>query len=120
MNAIERKTLRDIMTVTSVSDPDANFDTVMETVARWMPEDRGLMYRATVFTSGKVELESFDPLPVRKSWEGVYDLGGEPKWIAARIAALSILNLPPPPQPVEGVGMRINEWVFWIVAPGHR
>lgn len=116
MTPMERATFADL-TAVSIDMPPDEFEALMIEVAQWLPEDRGRMYRATVLGGERVKIESFDTISVAQQLDGVYVLGRAPKWVAERIAALSILSLPPPPQVVEEVGMRISANVFWIVAP---
>jgi len=44
-------------------------------------------------------------------------MGTEPMWITDRLMALGIMEIPPPPRPIEGVGLRMSATVFWIIAP---
>jgi len=42
-------------------------------------------------------------------------LSGLPQWMQARVAVLSMLTESPPTKPIEGVGRRITDTVYWIV-----
>lgn len=59
--------------------------------------------------------------PVDDSIEGEYaDAHALPKWVQERIAVLMMLSPEPPTEEVDGVGRRISETVFWVVAPSER
>jgi hypothetical protein len=45
----------------------------------------------------------------------VQTLSGLPQWMQARVAVLSMLTESPPTKPIEGVGRRITDTVYWIV-----
>jgi len=38
-----------------------------------------------------------------------------PRWMQERVAVLSMLTESPPTKPIEGVGRRITDTVYWIV-----
>jgi hypothetical protein len=38
-----------------------------------------------------------------------------PQWMQERVAVLSMLTESPPTKPIEGVGRRISDTVYWIV-----
>jgi hypothetical protein len=38
-----------------------------------------------------------------------------PRWMQERVSVLSMLSESPPTSPVEGVGRRITDTVYWIV-----
>lgn len=40
-----------------------------------------------------------------------------PKWMQDRLAVLSILRAPPPPQDVAGVGCKVQDNVYWVYEP---
>ena len=47
--------------------------------------------------------------------EGMYASTDElPEWMQLRLAALHMLEVPPPPNRVDGVGCRISPDVFWV------
>ena len=53
-----------------------------------------------------------DPDGVEAEYDSVDDL---PEWIARKLAVLSMIDPDDHPTPdVEGVGRRINRWVYWI------
>jgi hypothetical protein len=45
----------------------------------------------------------------------VDDLSDLPKWMQERVVVLSMLTERPPTKPIEGVGRRISDTVYWIV-----
>jgi hypothetical protein len=48
--------------------------------------------------------------------EGIYDDTSKlPEWMQERLAVLSMMKVDPPQNKVEGVGMRIDEHVYWII-----
>jgi hypothetical protein len=48
--------------------------------------------------------------------EGIYDNTSLlPAWMQERLAVLSIMKVDPPQTKVEGVGMRVDENVYWII-----
>lgn len=51
-----------------------------------------------------------------KCLEGVYNTTDElPAWMQERIAVLSMMKVNPPQTKVEGVGMRVDENVYWVL-----
>jgi hypothetical protein len=42
-------------------------------------------------------------------------LSGLPEWMQERVSVLSMLTERPPTAPIEGVGRRITDTVYWIV-----
>lgn len=48
--------------------------------------------------------------------EGIYhDTSHLPAWVQEKLAVLSMMKVSPPQTKVEGVGMRVDEHVFWII-----
>lgn len=48
--------------------------------------------------------------------EGIYsDTSQLPDWMQDRIAVLSMMKVNPPQTKIEGVGMRVDEHVFWVI-----
>lgn len=48
--------------------------------------------------------------------EGIYDDTSKlPAWMQERLAVLSMMKVDPPQTKVEGVGMRVDENVYWII-----
>lgn len=48
--------------------------------------------------------------------EGIYDDTSHlPDWMQERLAVLSLMKVDPPQTKIEGVGMRVDQHVFWIV-----
>lgn len=48
--------------------------------------------------------------------EGIYDDTSQlPGWMQERLAVLSMMKVDPPQTKVEGVGMRVDEYVYWII-----
>lgn len=82
---------------------------------RWIAPIEPRLNRATVLDNGSVKIEPF--VTTRNSLPENYTLGEDPKWVTDRILALMLMPLPPPPLTIDGVGMRVSENIFWIVAP---
>ena len=52
---------------------------------------------------------------VDKEIDGDYASVDElPIWMQDRLAVLSLLEVPPPPNDVDGVGCRIGPYLFWV------
>ncbi len=81
----------------------------------WVPDNSSRLARVQVLEGERLHLEAFEPLLIDLPPTGIYDLVAVPDWVRARIAALSIMPIPPPPQQVEAVGLRISETVFWVI-----
>lgn len=48
--------------------------------------------------------------------EGIYDDTSQlPMWMQERLAVLSMMKVDPPQTKVEGVGMRVDHNVYWII-----
>lgn len=48
--------------------------------------------------------------------EGIYeDISELPTWMQERLAVLSMMKVNPPQTKVEGVGMRVDESVYWVL-----
>lgn len=64
-----------------------------------------------------VYMETFANITNLSIVDGDYPYHMVPDWVKDRVAALYITAPPPPPHPVDGVGIRINENTFWVEAP---
>jgi hypothetical protein len=82
-----------------------------------MYTSRDHMIRAEVMDATRVVLQPFNEVCVDLLPSGDYTIGTEPMWITDRLMALGLVEIPPPPRPIEGVGLRISATVFWIIAP---
>ena len=67
-------------------------------------------HRVVVMYIGDDEFDS----PLDGIYGSVDDL---PMWIQKRLAVLMIMSAEPPTTEVKGVGRRISQNVFWVVAP---
>lgn len=48
--------------------------------------------------------------------EGIYKTTLDlPEWMQAKIAVLNLIKVNPPQEKIEGVGMRVDENVFWVI-----
>jgi hypothetical protein len=53
---------------------------------------------------------------VDKEAEGTYtDMSELPAWMQERVAVLSMMKVDPPQTKVEGIGMRVDENVYWVI-----
>ena len=53
---------------------------------------------------------------VDKEAEGTYaDMSELPAWMQERVAVLSMMKVDPPQTKVEGIGMRVDESVYWVI-----
>lgn len=88
----------------------------LATITQWVQSYTTRLYRVTMLDSDKVSVESVSPLAKEvPPYEGM--LGDFPNWVADRVAALSIMPVPPPPIEIDDVGMRISEDTYWVIAP---
>ena len=81
----------------------------------WIEANEPRLYRAVLVNDEKVILTPFVALVDKMPPD--YTLGMEPKWVTERIAVLRMMPLPPPPHKIEGIGMRVDQSTFWIIAP---
>lgn len=90
-------------------------------VAYWIGDTSDLphddnIYRVTIDeVSGQVRvacigLESVDAI-VDGNYDGIESL---PDWMREKLTLLSMLSATPPTEPVEGVGRRINQSIYWV------
>jgi len=55
-------------------------------------------------------------MDVDVSVEGIYNSTSElPMWMQERLAVLSMMKVNPPQTKIEGVGMRVDESVYWVL-----
>lgn len=53
---------------------------------------------------------------VDKEVEGIYLAMSElPDWMQGKLAVLHLMKVDPPQTKVDGVGMRVDEHVFWVI-----
>jgi hypothetical protein len=53
---------------------------------------------------------------VDKEVEGTYaDMSELPAWMQERVAVLSMMKVDPPQTKIEGIGMRVDESVYWVI-----
>lgn len=84
--------------------------------AQWTDELERV-YRVLIDPNTKcVEVVCLGIDSVDNDVEGQYsDTSKLPAWMQERLAVLSMMKVNPPQQKVEGVGMRIDDDVFWVV-----
>lgn len=93
-----------------------NVDNVGE-VMNWVAKDHHRTIRAEVLGTTRVVLQPFNEVCIDMLPSGDYTIGTEPMWITNRLMALGLMEIPPPPRPIDGVGIRLSATVFWIIAP---
>ena len=75
------------------------------------------MYRVCI-TPERVEVMSFEladmDVPLDAYYNRVDDL---PNWVNERLALLMMTSPTPPTEPVEGIGRRISQNIFWVTVP---
>lgn len=53
---------------------------------------------------------------IDKEAEGTYaDMSELPAWMQERVAVLSMMKVDPPQTKIEGIGMRVDESVYWVI-----
>ena len=75
------------------------------------------VYRVYIYPSSKrVEVVCLGIDNIDTEAEGIYDAAKAlPNWMQERLAVLAMMQVDPPQTKVEGVGMRVDENVFWII-----
>ena len=108
---IERAALGSSLTrVTDASDARHR---VTDMRARWVGDTENV-YR--VFVGDTVEVCCLGLHRTDKEAEGIYgDITDLPEWMQERIAVLSLIKVNPPQTKIDGIGMRVDEHVYWIL-----
>lgn len=83
---------------------------------RWV-EEMDSVYRVRVDpNTGSVEVVCLGMDSVDGEAEGIYnDTSLLPDWMQDKLAVLSMMKVDPPQTKIEGVGMRVDQNVFWIL-----
>ena len=83
---------------------------------RWV-EEMDSVYRVRVDpNTGNVEVVCLGIDNVDSEAEGIYDdTSLLPDWMQDKIAVLSMMKVDPPQTKIEGVGMRVDQHVFWVL-----
>lgn len=64
---------------------------------------------------GPVTVVCFGMNAIDSTLEGTYDnLSSLPDWVQRKVAVLSMTSPEPPPQDVDGIGVRIDQHTYWI------
>ena len=81
-----------------------------------MNTHNGITYRVNVSHNTRgVTITSFGINRVDNEVDGHYSsVEALPNWMQERLATLSLLRVPPPPNDVEDVGARIGPYLFWV------
>lgn len=84
--------------------------------ARW---EGGMdnVYRVYIHPDSKhIEVVCLGMDSVDSEAEGIYhDTSHLPDWMQDRLAVLSLMKVDPPQTTVDGVGMRVDNHVYWII-----
>lgn len=108
---IERAALGSSLTrVTDSTNPRQRLN---ELKAQWTGDIENV-YR--IFIGSTVEVVCLGIGSADSEVEGVYATTDElPTWMQERIAVLSMMKVNPPQTKVEGIGMRVDENVYWVL-----
>ena len=84
--------------------------------AQWTADFENV-YRVMITPNTKVvEVVCLGIDSVDSEAEGTYsDSSQLPAWMQEKLAVLSMMKVDPPQTKVEGVGMRIDDDVFWVI-----
>lgn len=86
---------------------------VSEMNAKWTG---GLENVYRVLVGDPIEVVCLGIDSVDKEAEGTYaDMSELPAWMQERVAVLSMMKVDPPQTKVEGIGMRVDESVYWVI-----
>lgn len=93
-----------------------DFDKADEYLAMWIG-DTDSVYRVYISpTKQTVEVVFLGIDSVDSEGEGIYDNTSLlPEWMQEKLAVLQMMKVDPPQTKVEGVGMRVDRDVFWII-----
>lgn len=75
------------------------------------------VYRVYIHPDSKrVEVVCLGMDSIDSEAEGIYhDTSHLPDWMQERLAVLSLMKVDPPQTTVDGVGMRVDNHVYWII-----
>ena len=78
------------------------------------PDDR--IYRVEINKqTGRVDVMCLGMETVDVTLDDKYNSVSElPMWVQEKLSVLMMLKVDPPMEPVDGVGMRINNGTFWV------
>lgn len=99
---------------------DGSYDSLkrVHTLRAQWTSDLENVYRV-MLGDGAIEVVCMGIDSVDKEAEGDYKAISElPAWMQERLAVLQMMKVDPPQTKIEGVGMRIDERVFWVVKGG--
>lgn len=99
--------------LTRVTDMPSARKRLSELKAQWTGDIENV-YR--IFVGSTIEVVCLGIGSADSEVEGVYNTTDElPAWMQERIAVLSMMKVNPPQTKVEGVGMRVDESVYWVL-----
>lgn len=75
------------------------------------------VYRVFIDKDGrKIEVVCLGMGKVDSEVEGIYNQTDElPVWMQEKLALLSMIKVNPPQTKIEGLGMRVDDNVFWVI-----
>lgn len=86
---------------------------VRDMKAKWTG-DIEKVYR--IFVGSTVEVVCLGIDNIDSEGEGVYATTDElPEWMQERIAVLSMMKIDPPQTKIDGIGMRVDTNVYWVL-----
>lgn len=95
------------------SEVAGNSKRAAELRTKWTGELENV-YRVLVGPTIEVVCLGIDSID--KEAEGTYaDMSELPAWMQERVAVLSMMKVDPPQTKVEGIGMRVDESVYWVI-----
>ena len=95
------------------SEVAGNSKRAAELRTKWTGELENV-YR--VFVGSTIEVVCLGIDSVDKEAEGTYaDMSELPAWMQERVAVLSMMKVNPPQTKIEGIGMRVDESVYWVI-----
>lgn len=95
------------------SEVAGNSKRAAELRTKWTGELENV-YRVLVGSTIEVVCLGIDSID--KEAEGTYaDMSELPAWMQERVAVLSMMKVNPPQTKIEGIGMRVDESVYWVI-----
>jgi hypothetical protein len=95
------------------SEVAGNSKRAAELRTKWTGELENV-YRVLVGPTIEVVCLGIDSID--KEAEGTYaDMSELPAWMQERVAVLSMMKVNPPQTKIEGIGMRVDESVYWVI-----
>lgn len=101
------------LSLTRVVESKNAREQVRDMKAKWTG-DIEKVYR--IFVGSTVEVVCLGIDNIDSEGEGVYATTDElPEWMQERIAVLSMMKIDPPQTKIDGIGMRVDTNVYWVL-----